>query len=250
MGPLQLIGPSYNLESRPASVQRTINMMPVPLEPGNERTAWVFKDVPGLSEFRDASLDGALFLDNFNGAEGTPIADHEPDVAPEGFEWGDTLVNGHMELDGDGNACTDGAPFDAAASGGTSIPLTYPYSLEIRAHRGVEIVSVPEEANFTVTDALGQFITIGILSNESNAYVIKCLRTGGSQNLYPVSGNHEHIGKVVVDETSITVYADGVAQEPVAFASAPTTITEVSIYASSESGATYRINRVLLMEET
>jgi hypothetical protein len=43
-----IIGPSYNLESRPASVQRTINMVPVPLEPGNERAGWVFKDVPGL----------------------------------------------------------------------------------------------------------------------------------------------------------------------------------------------------------
>jgi hypothetical protein len=43
-----IIGPSYNLESRPASVQRSINMVPVPLEPGNERAGWVFKDVPGL----------------------------------------------------------------------------------------------------------------------------------------------------------------------------------------------------------
>ncbi len=42
------IGPSYNLDSRPASVQRTVNMMPVPNEPGNERAGWTFKDVPGL----------------------------------------------------------------------------------------------------------------------------------------------------------------------------------------------------------
>ena len=42
------IGPSYSLSSRPASVQRTVNMMPIPLEPGNERAGWVFKDVPGL----------------------------------------------------------------------------------------------------------------------------------------------------------------------------------------------------------
>ena len=42
------IGPSYNLDSRPASVQRTINLIPVPLEPGNERAPWVLKDVPGL----------------------------------------------------------------------------------------------------------------------------------------------------------------------------------------------------------
>jgi hypothetical protein len=42
------IGPSYNLDSRPASVQRTVNLMPVPNEPGNERAGWVFRDVPGL----------------------------------------------------------------------------------------------------------------------------------------------------------------------------------------------------------
>ncbi len=47
---MNLIGPTYNLESRPASVQRTVNLVPVPLEPGNERTGWVFKDVPGLVE--------------------------------------------------------------------------------------------------------------------------------------------------------------------------------------------------------
>jgi hypothetical protein len=51
MPPLPIVGPSYNLNSRPASVQRTINMMPVPLEPGNERTAWVMKDTPGLASF-------------------------------------------------------------------------------------------------------------------------------------------------------------------------------------------------------
>jgi hypothetical protein len=48
MPQISFIGPSYNLESRPSSVQRTINMVPVPQEPGNERTSWVFKDAPGL----------------------------------------------------------------------------------------------------------------------------------------------------------------------------------------------------------
>jgi hypothetical protein len=51
MAVLPFIGPSYQLDSRPASVQRTINMRPVPIEPGNERTPWVFKDVPGLTFF-------------------------------------------------------------------------------------------------------------------------------------------------------------------------------------------------------
>lgn len=42
------VGPSYSLASKPGSVQRTVNMTPVPIEPGNERVGWVFKDVPGL----------------------------------------------------------------------------------------------------------------------------------------------------------------------------------------------------------
>lgn len=50
MAQIPFVGPSYNLDSRPASVQRTINIVPYPQEPGNERTKWVFKDVPGLVE--------------------------------------------------------------------------------------------------------------------------------------------------------------------------------------------------------
>jgi hypothetical protein len=53
---LPLTGPSYQLVSRPASVQRTVNLMPVPLEPGNERMGWVLKDVPGLMEFEQCVL--------------------------------------------------------------------------------------------------------------------------------------------------------------------------------------------------
>lgn len=45
---IPFIGPTYPLESAPASVQDTVNLRPVPIEPGNERTAWVFQDVPGL----------------------------------------------------------------------------------------------------------------------------------------------------------------------------------------------------------
>lgn len=53
---IPFISGSYNLESRPSGVQRTINMVPVPEEPGNERTAWVFKDVPGLTVFATSEM--------------------------------------------------------------------------------------------------------------------------------------------------------------------------------------------------
>jgi hypothetical protein len=55
---IPFVGPSYNLESRPASVQRTINLVPVPQEPGNERTSWVFKDAPGLVLVQDFAGGG------------------------------------------------------------------------------------------------------------------------------------------------------------------------------------------------
>jgi hypothetical protein len=58
-GVTPFLGPTYNLESRPASVQRTVNMVPVPIEAGNERTGWVFQDVPGLTKFADVWDTGA-----------------------------------------------------------------------------------------------------------------------------------------------------------------------------------------------
>lgn len=39
---------SYQLRSGNADKQRSINLQPVPLEPGNERSVWRFEDVPGL----------------------------------------------------------------------------------------------------------------------------------------------------------------------------------------------------------
>lgn len=87
------IGPSYNLESRPASVQRTINLVPVPLEPGNERAPWVLKDVPGLVQVlpippapcitADPYIDSVVLLLRGQGADGgTTITDSSDPSSP------------------------------------------------------------------------------------------------------------------------------------------------------------------------
>jgi hypothetical protein len=60
MAQIPFVGPSYQLDSRPASVQRTINLVPYPQEPGNERTKWVFKDVPGLVAISSAPVTPTL----------------------------------------------------------------------------------------------------------------------------------------------------------------------------------------------
>lgn len=63
---IPFIGPSYQLRSRNADLQRAVNLIPVPLEPGNERSVWRFEDVPGLvvAYSLDAPVRGVL---NVNG---------------------------------------------------------------------------------------------------------------------------------------------------------------------------------------
>ncbi len=56
---LPFIGPSYNLRSRTADLQRTIGMYPLPIEPGNTRTPWRFKDVPGKTVFATVASGSA-----------------------------------------------------------------------------------------------------------------------------------------------------------------------------------------------
>lgn len=45
---IPFVGPSYDLLTRPSGVQRTINLVPVSQEIGNERVAWAFEDAAGL----------------------------------------------------------------------------------------------------------------------------------------------------------------------------------------------------------
>jgi hypothetical protein len=42
------VGPSHQLRSKNADLQRSVNLEPVPLEPGNERAVWRLKDTAGL----------------------------------------------------------------------------------------------------------------------------------------------------------------------------------------------------------
>lgn len=83
MARIPFVGPSYQLESREAGVQRTINMVPVPQEPGNERTKWTFKDVPGLELFAGAVLSGS--------SAATSGTDTAPTI-PSETEVGDGLL--------------------------------------------------------------------------------------------------------------------------------------------------------------
>jgi hypothetical protein len=53
-----LIGPSYSLQTRKASVQRCINLMLRAIEPGNEKAGFYLQQIPGLVRF--ATLGGEV----------------------------------------------------------------------------------------------------------------------------------------------------------------------------------------------
>lgn len=54
------LGPSNNRRSRAASVQRAVNLIPAPIEAGNERARASFKDLPGLRLLATAPNGGAI----------------------------------------------------------------------------------------------------------------------------------------------------------------------------------------------
>lgn len=57
-------------------MQRTVGLIPVPQETGNERVSWVFKDVPGLTVFNTPPVYDTIALLHFNGINGsTTITD-------------------------------------------------------------------------------------------------------------------------------------------------------------------------------
>lgn len=49
--PVAFVGPSYQLETRSADVQRSINLRPVPVESGSGSSAFMLKENPGMSVF-------------------------------------------------------------------------------------------------------------------------------------------------------------------------------------------------------
>lgn len=162
MRSVPLVGPSYNLESRPASVQRTINMMPVPLEPGNERTAWVLKDVPGLTLFEappptDPDFDNVILLWHFNGAEGsTDLIDFSQYANPStiGSEGGLAHITTVWAADGTGSFQRP-ATANSSASAGLN-----PYPVERRFGTSDFTVDVSyrktSDTNFLPHLAIGQ----------------------------------------------------------------------------------------------
>ena len=56
------VGPSYNLDTREADVQRVVNLMPVVNEVAGAKSVAYLDSVPGLRNFSAAVVDQAAIL--------------------------------------------------------------------------------------------------------------------------------------------------------------------------------------------
>jgi hypothetical protein len=83
---IPFVGSSYDLMVKKSDVQRSINLMPTPVESGTGKTDVFLKPVPGLTQF-SAGAGGcsAILLDTFTDTNGTRLVDHVPDIFPAGL---------------------------------------------------------------------------------------------------------------------------------------------------------------------
>lgn len=320
---VNLTGPSYDLDSRPASVQRTVNMMPVPIEPGNERAGWFLRDVPGLDafgtplvacirpvftiiadpasgvapltvafsvditdgdgpftylwDFGDDTASTAeapehtysevgtytvsvivsntcgdseattieveahdpsyVFRDTFSGLEDTAIADHTPDVAPDGFTW--TTNQGALVLTGSGGlvatGTTDGAADSESSSPALNITLDRPYSIEITATPYV--ASVQEFASFRVTNEVSEvWAQVGVRSQDGgDADDIQAIFTvsTGTFRTYSIDATQHTVKATFYEDGTADFLVDGVVVETFTY-TPPTAATRLDVVAARE----------------
>lgn len=57
MGPIQIVGGSYNLRCRKADVQRSVNLFPAIVESGNGKAPAILQSIPGLTLFADLGAE-------------------------------------------------------------------------------------------------------------------------------------------------------------------------------------------------
>ena len=177
------VGPSYNLSKRQQSVQRTVNMIPVPQEPGNERTAWVFKDVPGLVLFNEAVFFYTSQPYAYEGQEQLAIGVSEP---VSGYLLGiqDETLDIGVTLPVDGFLRNQLQTYTHSRPEELNISVSQPQSGTLVSALNVYTHSRPEEINIAV--ALPQSGTLEVVLVTYTHSAPEALNIGVST---PQSGN-------------------------------------------------------------
>ena len=105
---IPFVGPSYQLNTRKADVQRTLNMYVVVKEAPSGKTIIYLKSTPGLTVFSTGSI--GLFLDYFDGTG--LLSAHAPDI-PSDILWSHTSGQ-TITLSGTGYVYPSGTIFVAS----------------------------------------------------------------------------------------------------------------------------------------
>lgn len=188
-----------------------------------------------------------IFEDTFDGVEDTQIQSHTPNIAPTGFAWTqDNAPSSYVILDGAGAAMSNVAILDASAdsdgsSPALSIPIEFPFEIELHADREVETVGVFERAEFSLRGpGDDQFISVSIFSNEVYAYAARVEVENVLSETAGLTGDQVHTVRAVISATSVAFYADGVLIGTYPHTLAMTTGTRIFLYVAAESTMRYR----------
>ena len=252
---IPFVGPSYDLLTRQSGVQRTINLIPVQQEPGNERTAWVFEDAPGLEAWSPADVESpCVFLDTFTGAS-VAAESHTPDTAPTGFAYAQAGAgpNTTLETNGAGQLIgvevgygTAGVIDSSASSPAPDFTMTIPYTMQVTMRPSATLNSsvVSVEFNYSA-DSLNTRLYVSIERDGSGNYTANVeaenYSEGGGDGWAfwstPTDGA-EHTISVYVSGTTFAVSLDGAAAEPpdsVGTENLPTAFNNVEIFVDTDS---------------
>jgi hypothetical protein len=220
---IPFVGGSYTLDVRKADVQRTVNLFPVASENAGSAAPTYLQSIPGLDVFSDVPLPSStLWLDTFDGADGTDLLDHAQNIPLNGSVWASFGETGHPFLNGAGSTRSttgNGRPGAASSFSDAQIPLQSGWRYEF-AVTPLQTVGDPGDAQ---TESL-------IIDSGSGSLFVRLLPIGESGSTFaraevflgdveaPVtlellSGSNEFV--VLMETDGFTLTFNGVAQTKV-----------------------------------
>jgi len=191
-----------------------------------------------------------VFRDTFEGAAAN-IQTHTPDVAPTGFEYQTVGARG-LTLTGDGRAQSDdpndGEADSAASSPPLSIPLEFPYTVNLNA---TAVNSVDEAVRFRLTgETSNDRIQLALFGGATTCQVRVTYDVLGNSEtrLYEVPfGTGTKDISVEFTASGFSTYIDGVLQGVVTYPVTMLEVTVINLQIDSNGGQPSYANEVSIV---
>lgn len=226
---IPFVGPSYDLKVKKADVQRSVNLMPTPIESGTGKSGMFLKPVPGLVEFSGPAEPPAgcnfvsIFTDTFTDTNGVPLEDHTPDVTSSNWGWfPGGLTEVFLETQDGGavvNAASDPdfefgyADLYSTVDYGETLPLTFPYRVTIVGRHAPEALGLVGTVRFVLQDDTGTdnafYVRLSDDGSQYKADATMYVDTVPHESSVVLASNAETTLVVTVTETGFTLAVNG-----------------------------------------